>query len=82
MVQFDPVKFFSVGRVCGMKLLPLRARLTSLKVFATLFSEPLGASASNICTENISTCIYKEKVYTQIRRFVVVKEKRGNSLAW
>ncbi|KAF2138947.1 uncharacterized protein K452DRAFT_320603 [Aplosporella prunicola CBS 121167] len=48
------------------------------RMFAILFSEPMGETAPpNLARDNVTVVIYGGHVYTDIRRFVVVKEKRG-----
>lgn len=47
------------------------------KMFAILFSEPLGNDTQQLDNANVSTVIYNQHVYSQIRRFVVVQERRG-----
>lgn len=46
------------------------------RVLALLFSEGLGAGGS-LESDNVTVVKYNEHVYSQIRRFVVVQEKRG-----
>lgn len=52
------------------------------KMFAILFSEPLGNDTQQLDNANVSTVIYNQHVYSQIRRFVVVQERRGFCYAW
>lgn len=47
------------------------------KMFAILFSEPLGNDTQQLDNANVSTVMYGQHVYSQIRRFVVVQERRG-----
>jgi len=47
------------------------------KMFALLYSEALGNNAQLLDNANVSTVRYGQYVYSQIRRFVVVQEKRG-----
>lgn len=51
-------------------------------MFAVLLTEPLGSNAQQLDNANVSTVIYNEHVYSQIRRFVVVEERRGFCYAW
>lgn len=46
-------------------------------MFSVLFTEPLGATAPNTPVDNVSTVKFGEQVYSNIRRFIVVKEQRG-----
>ncbi|KAF2843243.1 hypothetical protein M501DRAFT_1028057 [Patellaria atrata CBS 101060] len=56
------------------------------RVFSVLFSEPAGETSADPAStrSNITTTIFNGKVYTQIRRFVVVQQKkgRGHCCAW
>lgn len=51
-------------------------------MFSVLFTEPLGSNATNREADNVSIVKYGEQVFSQIRRFVVVKEARGFCYAW
>ncbi|KAF2839894.1 hypothetical protein M501DRAFT_1003381 [Patellaria atrata CBS 101060] len=51
-------------------------------MFACLFTEGMGATANpDLSNPNVSVVRYGEYAYTDIRRFVVVQERRGFCLA-
>ncbi|KAH7062214.1 hypothetical protein B0J12DRAFT_230109 [Macrophomina phaseolina] len=54
-----------------------RRFFTTGRMFSVLFTEALGSTAVNRDVDNVSTIMYGEQVFSQIRRFVVVKEGRG-----
>lgn len=47
------------------------------RVFAILFSEPAGETAPKHDNDNVTTVKFGGRVFTQIRRFVVVQERQG-----
>jgi hypothetical protein len=57
--------------------------LTAFQVFSVLFTESAGTNALNGLNPmtdyntNLSMVKYNEYVHTQVRRFIVVKRKRG-----
>lgn len=51
-------------------------------MFAVLFSEPMGETAANLDSENVTVVRYGERVFTNIRRFVVIRRGRGFCYAW
>lgn len=51
-------------------------------MFSILYTEPLGGTAPNVNADNVSTVMFGEQVYSQIRRFIVVKEGKGFCYAW
>lgn len=51
-------------------------------MFSILHTEPLGATAPDGDDDNVSLVKYGERVYSNIRRFIVVKEQRGFCYAW
>ncbi|KAF4312201.1 hypothetical protein GTA08_BOTSDO12133 [Botryosphaeria dothidea] len=52
------------------------------RMFSILYTEPLGGTAPNVNADNVSTVMFGEQVYSQIRRFIVVKEGKGFCYAW
>ncbi|KAK7515372.1 hypothetical protein IWZ03DRAFT_201502 [Phyllosticta citriasiana] len=46
------------------------------RMFSVLFTEPLGENARNV-GDNVTTVIYDQRVFSQIRRFIVVQPKQG-----
>jgi hypothetical protein len=51
-------------------------------MFSMLHVEAFGGTAADVGSENVYTVKYGEKVFCQIRRFVVVKDDKGFCLAW
>lgn len=51
-------------------------------MFAVLFSEGMGETAARLDSENVTVVRYGERVFTNIRRFIVVREGRGFCYAW
>ncbi|KAK8239309.1 hypothetical protein IWZ00DRAFT_547950 [Phyllosticta capitalensis] len=46
------------------------------RMFSVLFTEPLGENARNV-GDNVTRVIYDQRVFSQIRRFIVVQPKQG-----
>lgn len=81
-MQYQPRRFFRPGRVRPEEF---SKRLNSTDVrqmFSILYTEPLGGTAPNVNADNVSTVMFGEQVYSQIRRFIVVKEGKGFCYAW
>lgn len=51
-------------------------------MFSLLFTEPPGATMPGRDDDNVSLVKYGEIVYTNVRRFIVVREGRGFCYAW
>ena len=78
--------FFSEGRVGILHLTSVQPDLLScLKVFSVMYSETAGDSSRNTTTFKTSVSQVRfagHFVHTQIRRFVVVRQKREFCYAW
>ena len=51
-------------------------------MFAVLFSEGMGETAAQLDSDNVTVVRYGERVFTNIRRFIVVREGKGFCYAW